>query len=74
VSADRGENDDPTGDISRTDGKGCSKGLTRISGIREQCPWEAQDTASAKKTLQEMQETLRGWYAYRELLVELQAG
>jgi hypothetical protein len=38
VSADRGENHDPTGDISRTDGKGCSKGLTRIPGIREQCP------------------------------------
>ena len=37
MSADRGENHDPTGDISRTDGKGCSKGLTRIPGIREQC-------------------------------------
>jgi hypothetical protein len=37
VSADRGENHDPTGDISRTDGKGSSKGLTRIPGIRERC-------------------------------------
>ena len=36
-SADRGESHDPTGDISRTNGKGHSKGLTRIPGIREQC-------------------------------------
>ena len=39
MSADRGENHDPTGDISRTNGKGHSKGLTRIPGIRERCPY-----------------------------------
>ncbi|MBQ0820057.1 hypothetical protein KBI52_07495 [Microvirga sp. HBU67558] len=34
--------------------------------------WEAQGTASAKAELHEMQETLRDWYAHRDLLVKLQ--
>jgi hypothetical protein len=43
----------------------------QITLIQEQA-WEAQDTASAKEALHEMQETLRDWYAHRDLLVKLQ--
>jgi hypothetical protein len=35
MSADRAENHDPIGDISRTNAKGRSTGLTRSLGIRE---------------------------------------
>lgn len=42
----------------------------QITLIQEQA-WEAQDTASAKEALYEMQATLRDWYAYRDLLVKL---
>lgn len=44
----------------------------QITLIQEQA-WEAQDSASAKEALHEMQATLRDWYAYRDLLVKLQA-
>jgi CHASE3 domain sensor protein len=44
----------------------------QITLIQEQA-WEAQETASAKEGLHEMQETLRDWYAHRDLLVKLQA-
>jgi chromosome condensin MukBEF ATPase and DNA-binding subunit MukB len=33
--------------------------------------WEAQDTAPLKEALNEMQETLRDWYAHRDLLLKL---
>jgi hypothetical protein len=39
----------------------------------QELAWEAQDTASAKEALHEMQESLRDWYAHRDLLVKLQA-
>jgi hypothetical protein len=38
----------------------------------QELAWEAQDTASANEALHEMQETLRDWYAHRDLLVKLQ--
>ena len=38
----------------------------------QELAWEAQDTASAKEALHEMQESLRDWYAHRDLLVKLQ--
>ena len=44
----------------------------QISLIQE-LTWEAQPTAGAKAALHEMQETLRDWYAHRDLLVKLQA-
>jgi formate-dependent nitrite reductase cytochrome c552 subunit len=39
----------------------------------QELTWEAQETASAKKALHEMQEILRDWYAHRDLLIKLQA-
>lgn len=39
----------------------------------QELAWEAQDTASAKTALQEMQETLRSWRAHRDLLIKLQS-
>ena len=39
----------------------------------QELAWEAQATASAKEALHAMQETLRDWYAHRDLLVKLQA-
>jgi CHASE3 domain sensor protein len=44
----------------------------QIALIQERT-WEAQDTASAKEALHEMQATLLDWYAHRNLLVKLQA-
>ena len=46
--------------------------LDQITLIQE-LAWEAQDTASAKDALPEIQETLSDWYAHRDLLVQLQA-
>jgi hypothetical protein len=57
-----------TGDI--TDLK--QRIANQITFIQE-LAWEAQDTASAKEALYAMQETLRDWYAHRDLLVKLQA-
>jgi hypothetical protein len=42
----------------------------QISHIQE-LTWEAQDAASAKKTLDEMRQTIRTWYAQRDLLNKL---
>jgi hypothetical protein len=39
----------------------------------QELTWEAQQTASAKEALHAMQETLRDWYAHRDLLVKLHA-
>ena len=39
----------------------------------QELAWEAQETGAAKEALHEMQETLRDWYAHRDLLVKLQA-
>jgi hypothetical protein len=39
----------------------------------QELAWEAQDTVPAKEALREMQETLRDWYAHRDLLVKLLA-
>jgi hypothetical protein len=39
----------------------------------QELAWEAQESASAKEALHAMQETLRDWYAHRDLLVKLQA-
>ncbi len=39
----------------------------------QELAWEAQDTTSVKASLREMQETLRDWYAHRDLLVKLLA-
>jgi hypothetical protein len=47
--------------------------LDQITLIQE-LAWEAQDTASAKDALHEIQETLRDWYAHFDLLVQLPAG
>ena len=43
---------------------------SQISLIQEMAP-EDKDSVSAKKTLDEMQETIRDWYAYRDLLAKL---
>jgi hypothetical protein len=40
----------------------------------QELTWEAQDSTSAKKTLDEMRETLREWYAERDLLNKLLRG
>jgi hypothetical protein len=45
----------------------------QISHIQE-LTWEAQDSTSAKKALDEMRETLRDWYAERDLLNKLLHG
>jgi hypothetical protein len=45
----------------------------QISHVQE-LTWEAQDSTSAKKTLDEMRETLREWYAERDLLNKLLRG
>jgi hypothetical protein len=45
----------------------------QISHVQE-LTWEAQDPTSAKKTLDEMRETLRDWYAERDLLNKLLRG
>ena len=42
----------------------------KITFIQE-LAWEAQDTAPLKEALDEMQETLRDWYAHRDLLLKL---
>jgi hypothetical protein len=39
----------------------------------QELAWEARETASAKEALHAMQETLRDWYAHRDLLVKFQA-
>ena len=39
----------------------------QISQIQE-LTWEAQDSRAAKETLNEMRETIRTWYAQRDLL------
>ncbi|UVF22212.1 hypothetical protein HPT29_026330 (plasmid) [Microvirga terrae] len=39
----------------------------QISHIQE-LTWEAQDSRAAKETLNEMRETIRTWYAQRDLL------
>ena len=44
----------------------------QITLIQEMA-WEAQDTVSLKDALDEMQETLRDWYAHRDLLLKLRA-
>jgi septal ring factor EnvC (AmiA/AmiB activator) len=42
----------------------------QISHIQE-LTWEAQDAAAAKKTLDQMRETIRTWHAQRDLLSKL---
>jgi chromosome condensin MukBEF ATPase and DNA-binding subunit MukB len=39
----------------------------------QELAWEAQDTVSVKEALNEMQETLRDWYAHRDLHLNLPA-
>jgi deoxyadenosine/deoxycytidine kinase len=45
----------------------------QVSHIRE-LTWEAQDSASAKKTLHEMRGAIRDWYAERDLPNKLLRG
>jgi hypothetical protein len=45
----------------------------QISHIQE-LTWEAQDSTSAQKALDEMRETLGDWYAERDLLNKLLRG
>ena len=39
----------------------------------QELAWETQATTRAKAALHEMQDTLRDWYAHRDLLVKFQA-
>jgi len=57
-----------THDITRR-GRRIADQITLIGELA----WEAQETASAKIALHEMQETLSDWYAHRDLLLKLRA-
>ncbi len=79
--------EDLLGQPVRTNGSALSpsEGLSRLThdiadlklrisdqiALIQELAWEAQDTASTKAALSEMQETLRDWAAHRHLLTKL---
>jgi hypothetical protein len=45
--------------------------ITNQISLFQEMTCETEDSVSAKKTLDEMQETIRDWYAYRDLLAKI---